>query len=32
VGGGDSASEYAQYLVQEDCRVVLSYRAPRSIA
>ena len=26
VGGGDSASEYAQYLVQEDCRVVLSYR------
>ena len=26
VGGGDSASEYAQYLVQEGCRVVLSYR------
>ena len=26
VGGGDSASEYAQYLVQEECRVVLSYR------
>ncbi|HMA29120.1 MAG TPA: NAD(P)-binding domain-containing protein [Thermoanaerobaculia bacterium] len=26
VGGGDSASEYAQYLVQEKCRVVLSYR------
>ena len=28
VGGGDSASEYVQYLVQEDCRVVLSYRGP----
>ncbi|HEX7529337.1 MAG TPA: NAD(P)-binding domain-containing protein, partial [Thermoanaerobaculia bacterium] len=28
VGGGDSASEYAQYLVQEGCRVVLSYRGP----
>ncbi len=27
VGGGDSASEYAQYLVQEGCRVVLSYRS-----
>ena len=26
VGGGDSASEYVQYLVQEGCRVVLSYR------
>lgn len=26
VGGGDSASEYVQYLVQESCRVVLSYR------
>jgi len=26
VGGGDSASEYVQYLVQEACRVVLSYR------
>ncbi len=26
VGGGDSASEYAQYLVQEGCRVVLSTR------
>lgn len=26
IGGGDSASEYAQYLVQEGCRVVLSYR------
>jgi len=26
VGGGDSASEYVQYLVQERCRVVLSYR------
>jgi len=26
VGGGDSASEYAQYLVQEECRVVLAYR------
>jgi thioredoxin reductase (NADPH) len=26
VGGGDSASEYVQYLVQECCRVVLSYR------
>lgn len=26
VGGGDSASEYAQYLVQEGHRVVLSYR------
>ena len=26
VGGGDSASEYAQFLVQENCRVVLSYR------
>ena len=26
VGGGDSASEYAQYLVQEGCRVALSYR------
>jgi len=26
VGGGDSASEYAQYLVQEGCRVAFSYR------
>jgi thioredoxin reductase (NADPH) len=26
VGGGDSASEYAQYLAQEGHRVVLSYR------
>ena len=26
VGGGDSASEYAQYLVQEGNRVALSYR------
>jgi thioredoxin reductase (NADPH) len=26
VGGGDSASEYVQYLVQEGCRVVLAYR------
>jgi len=26
VGGGDSASEYVQYLVQEGCRVVLSTR------
>jgi thioredoxin reductase (NADPH) len=26
IGGGDSASEYVQYLVQEGCRVVLSYR------
>ncbi len=26
VGGGDSASEYAQYLAQEGCRVTLSYR------
>lgn len=26
VGGGDSASEYVQYLVQEGCRVVLSHR------
>ena len=26
VGGGDSASEYAQYLAQEGCRVVLSTR------
>jgi thioredoxin reductase (NADPH) len=26
VGGGDSASEYVQYLVQEGCRVTLSYR------
>jgi thioredoxin reductase (NADPH) len=26
VGGGDSASEYAQYLVQEGCRVGLAYR------
>lgn len=28
VGGGDSASEYVQYLVQEHGRVVLSYRGP----
>ncbi len=28
IGGGDSASEYAQYLVQEGCRVTLSYRGP----
>jgi thioredoxin reductase (NADPH) len=28
VGGGDSASEYVQYLAQEHCRVVLSYRGP----
>jgi len=26
VGGGDSASEYVQYVVQEGCRVVLSTR------
>jgi thioredoxin reductase (NADPH) len=26
IGGGDSASEYAQYLVQEQNRVALSYR------
>jgi thioredoxin reductase (NADPH) len=26
VGGGDSASEYCQYLVQQDNRVTLSYR------
>ena len=26
VGGGDSASEYAQYLVQSGCRVCLAYR------
>lgn len=26
IGGGDSASEYAQYLVQEGCAVTLSYR------
>jgi thioredoxin reductase (NADPH) len=26
IGGGDSASEYVQYLVQEGCRVVLVYR------
>ena len=26
IGGGDTASEYVQYLVQEGCRVVLSYR------
>ncbi len=26
VGGGDSASEYTQFLVQERCRVVLAYR------
>jgi thioredoxin reductase (NADPH) len=26
VGGGDSAGEYVQYLVQDGCRVTLSYR------
>ncbi len=28
VGGGDSASEYCQFLVQQGNRVVLSYRGP----
>ncbi|MBT4761265.1 MAG: NAD(P)-binding domain-containing protein [Bdellovibrionaceae bacterium] len=28
VGGGDSASEYAQYLVQENAKVFFSYRQP----